>query len=77
MPAGPGTPLGGSNGVGTSLPEQVVNSALQYQVAKPLVEAIMKDAGLSNGGFSGISHALTEMAAGKGSSDASANAQVN
>lgn len=49
-------------GDGASLPEQVVNSALRYQVAKPLVEAIMKDAGLSNGSLTGISHALTEMA---------------
>jgi uncharacterized membrane protein YqiK len=36
------------------LAEQVVNSALQYQVAKPIVDAIMKDAGLSNPSLTGL-----------------------
>jgi uncharacterized membrane protein YqiK len=52
---------GSGNGDGATLPEQVVNSALRYQVAKPLVDAIMKDAGLSNGNLTGISQALSEM----------------
>jgi uncharacterized membrane protein YqiK len=52
---------GSGSGDGATLPEQVVNSALRYQVAKPLVDAIMKDAGLSNGNLTGISQALSEM----------------
>ena len=32
---------------GATFPEQVMNSALQYQIAKPIVDAVMKDAGLS------------------------------
>jgi uncharacterized membrane protein YqiK len=48
------------NSAGT-LPEQVVNSALQYQVAKPIVDAIMKDAGLSNPSLTGISQTLAGM----------------
>jgi hypothetical protein len=32
---------------------------LQYQLAKPIVDAVMKDAGLSNEGITGISHALS------------------
>ena len=65
-----GMPAGGSStsaatgqvgaGAGT-LPEQVVNSALQYQVAKPIVDAIMKDAGLSNPSLTGISQTLADM----------------
>jgi uncharacterized membrane protein YqiK len=65
-----GMPSGGSStsaatgqvgaGAGT-LPEQVVNSALQYQVAKPIVDAIMKDAGLSNPSLTGISQTLADM----------------
>jgi len=65
------------NGSGMSLPEQVVNSALQYQVAKPLVEAIMKDAGLSGGGLAGISQALSEMATRQGESPSVSDARVN
>jgi uncharacterized membrane protein YqiK len=49
-----------TNGGGT-LPEQVMNSALQYQVAKPIVDAIMKDAGLSNPTLSGISQSLADI----------------
>lgn len=44
-----------------SLPDQVVNSALKYQIAKPLVDAIMKDAGLANGNITGISNSLVGM----------------
>jgi uncharacterized membrane protein YqiK len=56
----------GANGVlmpgdAATLPEQVVNSALRYQVAKPLVDAIMKDAGLSNDGLTGLAASLAQM----------------
>ena len=47
-------------GAGT-LPEQVVNSALQYQVAKPIVDAIMKDAGLNNPSLTGITESVAQM----------------
>ena len=57
--AGPGA-NGSSGGAGT-LPEQVVNSALQYQVAKPIVDAIMKDAGLSNPSLTGIAESVAAM----------------
>jgi uncharacterized membrane protein YqiK len=60
MPAsGVGTSDGGA--VAGTLPEQVVNSALRYQVAKPLVDAIMKDAGLSNEGITGMAASLAQM----------------
>lgn len=36
-----------------------MNSAMQYQIAKPIIDAVMKDAGLSNDGITGVSHALT------------------
>jgi uncharacterized membrane protein YqiK len=65
-----GMPMGGANageaggsrasGQG-SLPEQVMNSALQYQVAKPIVDAIMKDAGLANPSLTGISESVAQM----------------
>ena len=57
---GAGTGTGG----GATFPEQVMNSALQYQVAKPLVDAVMKDAGLSNEGITGIAQSLTGMLGG-------------
>jgi uncharacterized membrane protein YqiK len=60
MPAGNGAAGEGGSSVGT-LPEQVVNSALRYQVAKPLVDAIMKDAGLSNDGITGMAQSLAAM----------------
>lgn len=63
---------GGSTASGT-FPEQVMNSALQYQIAKPIVDAVMKDAGLSNEGITGISQALTGMLAGQGSGAQSGN----
>jgi uncharacterized membrane protein YqiK len=45
-----------TGGDGATLPEQVVNSALRYQIAKPVVDAIMKDAGLvgTDAGLSGV-----------------------
>ena len=60
-----GLPNGADGSGGTAdhatLPEQVVNSALRYQIAKPLVDAVMKDAGLANGNLTGISEALANM----------------
>lgn len=65
-----GMPMGGNGGGSSSgeggqgggtLPEQVVNSALQYQVAKPIVDAIMKDAGLSNPSLTGIAQTIAGM----------------
>jgi len=47
---------------GGSLPDQVVNAALNYQVAQPLVKAIMADAGLGNGSLTGIAETLADMA---------------
>jgi len=52
-----------SSGAGGTLPEQVMNSALQYQVAKPIVDAIMKDAGLDNPSLSGIAQSVARMTA--------------
>lgn len=62
-----GMPMGGHGGGGAnaaspgSLSEQVVNSALQYQVAKPIVDAIMKDAGLANPSLTGIAETVAQM----------------
>jgi len=62
MPGGvAGTAGGAVAAAGATFPEQVMNSALQYQVAKPLVDAVMKDAGLSNEGITGMAHALSGM----------------
>lgn len=52
---------GGNNANAGSLPEQVMNSALQYQVAKPIVDAIMKDAGLANPSLTGIAQTVASM----------------
>lgn len=49
------------SGGGATFPEQVMNSALQYQIAKPIVDAVMKDAGLSNEGITGMSQSLAAM----------------
>lgn len=54
---GAGGEVAGTGGTGT-FPEQVMNSALQYQIAKPIVDAVMHDAGLSNQGITGIAHQL-------------------
>ncbi|MEK8034966.1 flotillin family protein [Ideonella sp. DXS29W] len=64
MPGQPGADSGaaGAGGAsGATFPEQVMNSALQYQLAKPIVDAVMKDAGLSNEGITGMAHALSGM----------------
>ena len=68
MPAGNG---GGSNitsGVhaGGTLPEQVVNSALNYQIAKPVIDAIMQDAGLGSGSMTSIAQAMASLAVPSG-----------
>jgi len=54
---------GAGPATGATLPEQVVNSALQYQVAKPIVDAIMKDAGLANPSLTGIAQSIAAMVA--------------
>lgn len=51
----------GTGAHGATFPEQVMNSALQYQLAKPIVDAVMKDAGLANEGITGVAQALAEM----------------
>jgi uncharacterized membrane protein YqiK len=56
---GGGSEGGGANGA--TFPEQVMNSALQYQIAKPIVDAVMQDAGLSNQGITGIAQNLVGM----------------
>jgi hypothetical protein len=38
-----------------------MNSALQYQIAKPIVDAVMQDAGLSNHGITGMAQNLAAM----------------
>jgi uncharacterized membrane protein YqiK len=63
MPGGLASGGTGAASDGATLPEQVVNSALRYQVAKPLVDAIMKDAGLSNEGLTGMAASLAKMVA--------------
>jgi uncharacterized membrane protein YqiK len=60
--AGTGSAQDGHGTVaGATFPEQVMNSALQYQLAKPIVDAVMKDAGLSNEGITGMAQALSGM----------------
>ncbi len=59
MPGQAGTGQGAASGA--TFPEQVMNSALQYQVAKPIVDAVMKDAGLSNEGITGLAQTLAGM----------------
>lgn len=59
--SGAGTSSTGASTGGATFPEQVMNSALQYQLAKPIVDAVMKDAGLNNEGITGISQSLAGM----------------
>jgi len=64
MPVGGGPGDGALRGAGVggaSLPDQVVNAALNYQVAQPLINAIMNDAGLGSGTLSGIAEKLADM----------------
>jgi uncharacterized membrane protein YqiK len=62
MPGGQGV-NGEAAGTGSqgTFPEQVMNSALQYQIAKPIVDAVMKDAGLNNEGITGMAQSLAGM----------------
>ena len=60
MPGSASTTGQGNAAQGT-FPEQVMNSALQYQIAKPIVDAVMKDAGLSNEGITGMAQSLAGM----------------
>lgn len=62
MPGAANGPVAGGGGpAGATFPEQVMNSALQYQLAKPIVDAVMKDAGLSNEGITGVAQVLSGM----------------
>lgn len=68
MPGASNDGTGAANGQGgqgasggATFPEQVMNSALQYQIAKPIVDAVMKDAGLSNEGITGVAQSLAGM----------------
>ncbi|MFZ5548445.1 MAG: flotillin family protein [Pseudomonadota bacterium] len=63
MPGAPGGEGGVGGANGATFPEQVMNSALQYQLAKPIVDAVMKDAGLNNEGITGVAQALSGMLA--------------
>jgi uncharacterized membrane protein YqiK len=74
----PGGAMGANDGHGAggypasgSLPDQVVDSAMKYQIAQPLISAIMDDAGLGKGSLTGITQALAAMAV-PGSSEAAA-----
>lgn len=58
---GSASATGQGNAAQGTFPEQVMNSALQYQIAKPIVDAVMKDAGLSNEGITGIAQSLAGM----------------
>jgi uncharacterized membrane protein YqiK len=58
---GNGAGTGSGNGGSGTFPEQVMNSALQYQVAKPIIDAVMKDVGLNNQGITGMSQAIAAM----------------
>ena len=53
-----------------------MNSALQYQIAKPIVDAVMKDAGLSNEGITGMAQSLAGMLSTQESVTASPNQQI-
>ncbi len=61
LPGQGGGADGGGAANGATFPEQVMNSALQYQIAKPIVDAVMKDAGLSNEGITGMAQVLGGM----------------
>lgn len=52
---------GAGEATAATFPEQVVNSALQYQIARPIIDAVMQDAGLSNHGLTGLSQSIAAM----------------
>ncbi|MEG0046380.1 MAG: flotillin domain-containing protein [Comamonas sp.] len=72
MPGGAST-TGQGNATQGTFPEQVMNSALQYQIAKPIVDAVMKDAGLSNEGITGMAQSLAGMLSTQESAAASSS----
>lgn len=55
-----------SPGGNKSLADQVVGSALQYRSQAPLIDALMKEVGLSGGDLEGLSAAVQQHTAGKG-----------
>lgn len=60
--SGHGSQIGsGGTSPHATFPEQAMNAALQYQVAKPIVDAVMKEAGLSNEGITGMAQTLGAM----------------
>lgn len=61
MPGAADEAGGSARSVAATFPEQVMNSALQYQLAKPIVDAVMKDAGLNNEGITGMTQSLAGM----------------
>lgn len=61
MPGAANPAVGGSGSSGATFLEQARNSALQYQLPKPIVDAVMKDAWLSNEGVTGVAQALSGM----------------
>jgi uncharacterized membrane protein YqiK len=76
---------GGANGVGApalssgagTFPEQVVGAALQYQMSKPLVDAVMKEAGISADGLADIHAAVGGMLANSSVVPAKASSATN
>ncbi len=58
---GSGDAKAGAGSGNATFPEQVMNSALQYQLAKPIVDAVMRDAGLANEGITGVAQSLADM----------------
>jgi uncharacterized membrane protein YqiK len=61
LPGQGGSSAGEGGAPAGTFPEQVMNSALQYQIAKPIVDAVMQDAGLSNQGITGMAQNLADM----------------
>ncbi len=56
---------GAKNGGGVGLADQVVSSALQYRSQAPLIDAIMKEVGLSGGDLAGLARAAASDQAAK------------
>jgi len=61
----PAASAGENTAKNATFPEQVMNSALQYQVAKPVMDAVLKDVGLSNQGITGLSQNLAQILEGE------------
>lgn len=61
--------LGGGQGTGgeeaaTSLPEQVVNSALRHRAQAPLIDSLLREIGIGNGGIEQVTRSLLSPATG-------------